>query len=162
MVRKKVTHLEGSFPSQCSGCRMCELVCSFTHERVFNPAHSRIRVVTLEAELIDYPVTCRQCTNPPCQKACPTNAIETNYSPLEANRIHEELCIGCGECVSACPFGAITIPAGEKFPVLCDLCGGNPQCVEYCPMKVLTFTSDEELAQRKKKKVAEEESKYRT
>jgi Fe-S-cluster-containing hydrogenase component 2 len=139
---------------------MCELVCSFTHHKIFNPALSRIRVVTLESELIDYPVTCRQCTNPPCQKACPTNAIERNNS-LTGNLIHEDLCIGCGECVGACPFGAITIPAGEKLPISCDLCKGNPQCVKYCPMQVLVFASDDEVARGKRGTVAKVETKDR-
>jgi len=158
MIRKKVTLQEDSFPVQCSGCRMCELVCSFTHYKIFNPALSRIKVAKLESELIDHPVTCRQCINPPCQKACPTSAIERN-NPLRVNRINEERCIGCGECAAACPFGAIFIPAGENFPVSCDLCEGEPKCVQFCPMKVLTFTSDEDLAKNKRKKVAEAESK---
>ena len=150
MVLKKVVFLEGSFPAQCTGCRMCELVCSFTHSRIFNPSLSRIRVTTRETELIDFPVICRQCLNPPCQKVCPTQAISRNS--LGANQIEEELCIGCGECVSACPFGAIYIPTGEKVPISCDLCGGDPQCVAYCPREVLTYTSNEGLARDKRVK----------
>jgi len=158
MARKRVILQEGRFPSQCSGCRVCELVCSFTHSRIFNPSISRIRVAKLESDLIDYPVTCRQCSNPPCQKVCPTQAIDRN-NHLGVNQINEELCIGCGECVLACPFGAISIPLGEKFPISCDLCGGKPQCVECCPMKVLVFASDEEVARGKRGTVAESEVK---
>jgi Fe-S-cluster-containing hydrogenase component 2 len=160
MERKRIILREGNFPSQCSGCRMCELVCSFTHHRIFNSFLSRIKVTTIESDLIDYPITCRQCYNPPCQKACPTNALDRD-NLLGVIQINEELCIGCGECVLACPFGAISIPQAEKFPISCDLCGGKPQCVEYCPMKVLTFISDENLARDKRKKVAECESKHR-
>jgi carbon-monoxide dehydrogenase iron sulfur subunit len=158
MAGEKVILQEGSFPSQCSGCRMCELVCSFVHSKVFNPSLSRIRIAKIESELIDYPVTCRQCYNPPCQKACPTQAIDRD-NPLGVNQINEDLCIGCGECVLACPFGAISIPPGEKFPVSCDLCGGEPQCVQYCPMKVLTFQRDEDVARKKRERIAETESK---
>ena len=158
MTRKRVILKEGSFPSQCSGCRMCEQVCSFTHHKIFNSSLSRIRVVTIESELIDHPLTCRLCSNPPCQKVCPTQAIDRSNS-LGVNQVNEERCIGCGECVLACPFGAISIPRAEKFPISCDLCGGNPQCVQYCPMKVLAFISDEDLAREKRKKVAEVESR---
>ncbi|TAN62337.1 MAG: (Fe-S)-binding protein, partial [Magnetospirillum sp.] len=31
-------------PEKCTGCRQCEMACSFEKERVFNPAKSRIRV----------------------------------------------------------------------------------------------------------------------
>lgn len=152
MALKKVIFQEGDFPHQCSGCKLCELVCSFTHYKIFNPSLSRIRVTSYEPELIDVPVTCKQCINPPCQNVCPTKAISRN--DLGVNQIDRELCIGCGECVLACPFGAINIPDGEEIPISCDLCGGNPQCVYYCPREVLLYTSDENLSRSKRGKIA--------
>jgi len=127
---------------------MCELVCSFFHYKIFNPSLSRIKVITNESELIDFPVTCRHCTDPTCQSVCPTQAISRN-NQQGVNQIDKELCVGCGECVSACPFGAIFIPLGEKVPISCDLCGGEPQCVKYCPREVLIYTSDEEDTSQK-------------
>jgi len=144
MALQRVALQEGDFPSQCSGCRMCELVCSFTHYKIFNPSLSRIRVITRESALIDFPVTCRQCSDPTCQEACPTQAISRD-NQLGVNKIEKEQCIGCGECVSVCPFGAIAIPPGEGVPISCDLCGGDPQCVKYCPRGVLNLTSEEGL-----------------
>ena len=143
MTLKRVALQEGDFPSQCTGCRMCELVCSFTHYKIFNPSLSRIRVVTQESKLIDFPVTCRQCQDPICQEVCPTQAISRD-NHLGVNRIDHERCMGCGECVTACPFGAIYIPAGENIPISCDLCGGDPQCVTYCPREVLKLIGNEE------------------
>jgi Fe-S-cluster-containing hydrogenase component 2 len=153
MPAKKVVLQEEGFPSQCTGCRMCELICSFTHYKTFNPSLSRIRVAKCEPDLIDYPVICRQCCNPPCRKACPSAAINPDIQ-TGASRIDPELCIGCGECVSACPFGAIYIPVGEKLPICCDLCDGDPQCVAYCPFKVLKYMSSEDLAKDKRQKTA--------
>lgn len=149
MAGKRVILQEGEFPSQCTGCRMCELVCSFTHYKIFNPSLSRIKVVTQESELIDFPIICRQCQDPTCKEVCPTQAISRD-NHLGVNRINNELCIGCGECVSACPFGAIYLPAGEKVPISCDLCGGDPQCVTYCPREVLNCTTDENSLWKKK------------
>jgi len=82
---------------------------------------------------------------------CPTKAISRNN--LGVNQVDRELCIGCGECVSACPFGAINIPENEEIPISCDLCGGDPQCVYYCPREVLIYTSDEGLARNKRGKI---------
>jgi len=149
MALKKVVFKEGDFPSQCTGCRMCELVCSFTHYKISNPSLSRIKVVTNESELIDFPVICRQCTDPTCQSVCPTQAISRN-NQQGVNQIDKELCVGCGECASACPFGAIFLPMGDKVPISCDLCGGEPQCVKYCPREVLVYTSNEEDTSQKR------------
>ena len=143
MTLKRIVFKEGIFPSQCTGCRICELVCSFFHYKIFNPALSRIKVITDESELLDFPVTCQHCLDPTCQSVCPTQAISRN-NQQGVNQIDEELCVGCGECVSACPFGAIFIPLGEKVPICCDLCGGEPQCVKYCPREVLFYISNEE------------------
>lgn len=154
MTVKRVIVQEGSFPSQCTGCRICELICSFTHYHIFNPSLSRIKVTKIEPLLIDHPVTCRQCQRPPCHEVCPTHAITRN-NDLGVNHIHEKLCIGCGECALACPFGAIYIPSGENFPISCDLCGGDPQCVRFCPFKVLQCRGDEDVAKEKRHKVAE-------
>jgi len=142
MALKRVVFQEGDFPSQCTGCRICELVCSFSHYTIFNPSLSRIKVTTEESALIDFPGTCRHCAEPTCMSVCPTEAISRKREGV--NQINKERCVGCGECVSACPYGAINIPMGEKVPISCDLCGGEPQCVEYCPRGVLVYTSDEE------------------
>jgi Fe-S-cluster-containing hydrogenase component 2 len=152
MALKRVIFQEGDFPFQCTGCRMCELVCSFTHYKIFNPSLARIRVTTNEPELIDFPVVCRLCLNPPCHEVCPTQAL-SKHNHLGINKIDREMCIGCGECVSACPFGAIYIPNGEKIPISCDLCGGDPRCVSFCPREVLSYTSNEGLARGKRGKL---------
>ena len=31
-------------PEKCAGCQLCRLICSFTHEEVFNPSKSQIIV----------------------------------------------------------------------------------------------------------------------
>lgn len=47
-------------------------------------------------------------------------------------------CLGCGDCVSACPFGAISMDAQTGLPVvdeaLCTACGS---CVKACPKHII-------------------------
>lgn len=43
----------------------------------------------------------------PCKRSCPTGALDINPNDRRA-MIKEELCVNCGSCMRACPFGAIS------------------------------------------------------
>lgn len=122
----------------CSRCRMCELICSFSHYQVSNPSRSRIRVVTL-GRGVDIPITCLNCFDAPCIDICPTGAMH-RLEPGDMVIVNSDTCIGCGMCVNACPIGAITLDPVENTAAKCDLCGGDPQCIKYCPPRVLQLT----------------------
>lgn len=55
-----------------------------------------------------------------------------------ALKINVETCIGCEACVSACPFGALSMTADNKAAVneACTACGA---CVDVCPVGALTL-----------------------
>lgn len=107
-------------------------------ENVINPRKARIRVVTVYPGTIDNPVVCRQCEEPPCVAACPVRAINIDEK-TKAVLVDANNCIGCENCVTACPYGAVTIGLREdkKPAVICDLCGGEPECVEWCPFEAI-------------------------
>jgi len=121
--------------TRCSGCRYCELWCSFRHYGVFTPSLSRITVVKDDALGIDYPLLCRFCDPAPCVESCPTNALRK--SAVGAFEVDEGKCSRCGECVKACPYGAVKQHPETRVPLICDLCGGNPVCVARCPTSAL-------------------------
>jgi len=60
-------------PLECSGCRICELVCSFTFEKVIDPNKARIKVITRGH--LDKPIACRNCQDAPCLEACKSRAL---------------------------------------------------------------------------------------
>jgi Fe-S-cluster-containing dehydrogenase component len=139
---------------KCTACMACELACSFTHEGAFVPTLSRIRVVRFMGQGLNVPVVCVNCTRPACVDVCPTGAAHTDRS-VPVVRINDEECIGCRECVTACPFGAADFHDEKEVAFVCDLCDGEPACVEHCIYGALTFEPIQSVAQRKRRITAE-------
>ena len=54
-------------------------------------------------------------------------------------RIDEDLCTGCGVCVSPCAEGAIVIVDGKARVVREELCDGAGFCLGVCPTGALTI-----------------------
>jgi len=133
-------------PEKCSGCRLCETACTYAHYGNYGSRTSRVRVVKLETQGIDYPVICQRCQNAPCVRACPTGAL-TQDKANGVIRVDEELCVGCGSCVKACPFGACNLHPEDLIPIMCDLCGGSPSCAEACPTGAIVFEEEEDRTQ---------------
>jgi CRP-like cAMP-binding protein/thioredoxin reductase/Fe-S-cluster-containing hydrogenase component 2 len=133
----------------CVGCDNCEAACAATHN-----GYSRLdRKGGKSFASIQVPVSCRHCENPLCMTDCPPNAL-TRLSSGEV--VIRDSCIGCGNCVSNCPYGVIKlvydgVQTGsalmrffglgkyEKGPAKaakCDQChtlAGGPACVRACP-----------------------------
>jgi len=133
---------------KCTGCRLCELVCSFRHYKAFNPKRSRITVIRDEEKGVFIPMTCLQCEDPPCMKTCPTHAIYRDENG--AIRIDYDKCIGCKLCIMYCPFGGISIDPATMKVIKCDLCGGDPECVKYCPKGAIQYVRVDEVGVKKR------------
>lgn len=54
-------------------------------------------------------------------------------------RIEEDLCTGCGLCVSPCAEGAIQIVDGKAKVIREELCDGAGFCLGVCPTGALTI-----------------------
>ncbi|MEA1960448.1 MAG: 4Fe-4S dicluster domain-containing protein [Bacillota bacterium] len=125
-------------PEKCTGCRTCELVCSFHHTGEFNPARSRISVVSFEKVGFSFPAVCQQCTVAACMQVCPVGAIVRN-DLTGAMEVNHDICLRCKMCMMACPFGATMYDETANIMIKCDLCGGDPECVKLCPSGAITF-----------------------
>lgn len=139
---------------KCTGCRLCELVCSVSHEGVSNPSRSRINVVKWESEGLYIPVSCQQCEDAPCKAACPVKAIERD-PVLDYVKIDYDKCIGCRSCVAVCPFGGMNFDVKNKKVFKCDLCDGDPQCVRFCEVKAIEYVEADQLSMGRKRDAAQ-------
>jgi len=123
-------------PDTCTGCRLCEVICSFNKSCNCDPFIGRIGVGKYEINSIENPVVCRQCEEPECVQVCPVGALVKD--PFTGVVEYDQgKCIKCGLCTKACPWGSIWKNKRDGFILKCDLCGGDPECVKYCPTNSL-------------------------
>lgn len=119
-------------PEKCTGCRACELACSFAHEEEFNPTRSRVSVLPLKDGEGAVPVMCLQCEQAACVTACPQHAIHEDVQ-TGARVVNNTRCVECKMCMHVCPFGCTSYDSVGRRIIKCDLCGGDPQCAKVCP-----------------------------
>ena len=71
-------------PELCTGCRVCQMECSFRYHNLFNPALANIKILETPKNGISYSIT------------------------------YTDECLDCNTCVEACVFGALKIEEGGK------------------------------------------------
>lgn len=136
------------FKEDCCGCHSCEVACKQEHHLGIGP---RLIRVNEESPLFN-PVYCHHCAKPPCQEACPVEAIDRNK--LGVVLINEDICIGCRECVTACPFGAMQFDDSKAIAAKCDLCFERiqqdraPACSLICPTGCILWGDTTSLLNR--------------
>jgi formate dehydrogenase iron-sulfur subunit len=107
---------------------------------------------------------CMHCEDPGCLKACPSPGAIVQY----ANGIvdfQEENCIGCGFCVTGCPFDVPRISKKDKKAYKCTLCsdrvsvGLEPACVKSCPTGAIVFGTKEDMKQHAEERIEDLKSR---
>ncbi len=132
----------------CMGCRLCEVYCRFEHSdsrdlikafKTESPQPSTLLRVE-RSEPISFAVTCRHCPEPHCVYACITGALHRELKSSIVT-VDKEKCIGCWNCILACPFGIIRQDKNQGKIAKCDLCleRDEPACVAYCPNEALVY-----------------------
>ena len=115
---------------RCIECNGCVTACKNENEVPWGV--NRRRVITLgdgEVGEKSISVACMHCTDAPCAAVCPVDCF---YTTDDGIVLHDkDLCIGCGYCFYACPFGAPQYPEKEAFGVRgkmdkCTFCAGGP------------------------------------
>ncbi|OLF17213.1 4Fe-4S dicluster domain-containing protein [Actinophytocola xanthii] len=95
---------------------------------------------------------CKHCTHAGCLDVCPTGALfRTEFGTVV---VQEDICNGCGYCVSGCPYGVIDRREGDGRAWKCTLCydrlrdGLEPACAKACPTDSIQFGPLAELRER--------------
>jgi Fe-S-cluster-containing dehydrogenase component len=139
---------------RCIGCRACEQACS---ECPGHGGHSMIHLDFLEraASVQTAPTVCMHCAEPACVSVCPADAIKIDPEGVVLSAASER-CIGCGNCVLACPFGVPKVDAVRELMMKCDLCydrtavGLKPMCATVCPSGALFYGTPGEVADQRR------------
>jgi formate dehydrogenase iron-sulfur subunit len=103
---------------------------------------------------------CMHCADPGCLKACPSPGAIVQYSNGIVD-FHQENCIGCGYCVTGCPFNIPRISKQDSKAYKCTLCsdrvsvGLEPACVKTCPTGAIVFGSKEDMIVHADERVAD-------
>jgi len=96
------------------------------------------------------PQVCMHCDDPICAQVCPADAIKKTPDGVVQSSLKPR-CVGCSNCVLACPFGVPKYDSYIDQMMKCDMCydrtsiGKRPMCATVCPSQALSFTTLEEI-----------------
>lgn len=135
--------------SRCIGCRACVQACE---ECDTHRGRSMIHLEAIDREhtVQTAPQVCMHCEDPICARVCPADAIKQTPDGVTQSSLKPR-CIGCTNCVVACPFGVPKYDAAIDQMMKCDYCydrtsvGKRPMCATVCPSQALAFTTLDEI-----------------
>ena len=136
--------------SRCIGCEACVQACEEcgTHR---GQSLIHLEFIDRGASTQTAPMVCMHCEDPTCAQVCPADAIKQNEDGVVQSALKPR-CIGCSNCVLACPFGVPKYFALPDQMMKCDMCydrssvGLKPMCASVCPSQALWFGPPEEFA----------------
>jgi tetrathionate reductase subunit B len=126
---------------KCVGCQACTVACNAEWDIPPGFARTHVRPTPITGTFPKlasgfHVAQCNQCDRPPCAEACPSGATSQGVDGIV--RVDEDLCIGCGFCMPACPYEARYIHPVTRKVDKCDFCvsrierGEAPVCVATC------------------------------
>ena len=135
--------------ARCIGCQACVQACM---ECDTHRGTSMIHLETVaRAETVQTtPQVCMHCEDPICARVCPADAIKQTDDGVTMSSLKPR-CIGCSNCVLACPFGVPKYMGAIDQMMKCDYCydrtstGKKPMCATVCPSQALAFLEPSEF-----------------
>ncbi|MFC1980203.1 (4Fe-4S)-binding protein [Chloroflexota bacterium] len=126
--------------NKCTGCKLCEVMCSAFHAEpkysIVNQKRSRIRVFRDRVNNIHVPIFAGPYTDAEC--------LGRNVVIINDKEYGE-----CSFCGVSCPSrNLFKEPDDPDIPLKCDMCGepppSEPICVKWCISDALTYVEREE------------------
>jgi formate dehydrogenase iron-sulfur subunit len=171
-IRRQPTVTKLVDTSTCIGCKACEVACQEWNDL---PPEATVQSGTYQTlpdmtsnfwNLIRFSEhdseggfhwlmrkdQCMHCSEPGCLIACPAPGAIVQY----ANGIvdfQQDNCIGCGYCMTGCPFNVPKFANDTRRVYKCTMCvdrvsvGLQPACVKACPTSCLQFGEKDAILQ---------------
>src|SRR5512143_2334125 len=166
--------------TKCIGCKACQVACmewndtrdaiGNNHGVLDNPmdltenSWTVMRYAEVETDRgLEWLIRkdgCMHCADPGCLKACPAPGAIVQYSNGIVD-FQEENCIGCGYCITGCPFNIPRLSKKDSKVYKCTLCsdrvavGLEPACIKTCPTGALVFGTKQDMIHHAEGRVAD-------
>ncbi len=166
--------------SKCIGCKACQVACMEWNDTRDAIGHNHgvlddpmdltenswtvMRYSEVETDRgLEWLIRkdgCMHCADPGCLKACPAPGAIVQYSNGIVD-FHEENCIGCGYCITGCPFNIPRLSKKDSKVYKCTLCadrvavGLEPACVKTCPTGAIVFGTKEKMIQHAEERLVD-------
>jgi len=158
----------------CIGCKACEAACQEwndqdltvgsvqpeggTYQTLPDLRHDfwnliKFKEVTREDGSFSWIMAkyqCMHCVDAGCLAACPAPGAIFRRENGVVDFDHDK-CIGCGYCITGCPFDVPRLSPVTHKVYKCTLCsdrtsvGLEPACIKACPTNCLTFGARDDL-----------------
>lgn len=129
----------------CIGCHACTVACKSENQVPVGDFRTWVKYT----EIGSFPairrhfavLRCNHCSNAPCVKICPVNALEKRDDGIVD--LDRDACIGCKACMQACPYDAIYLNDDSGAAEKCHYCAHRieqelePACVTVCPERAI-------------------------
>ncbi len=159
--------------SLCIGCKACEVACQEWNDQEFTLGtfggtyqtmpqleHNFWNLIKFNEFETDGQMSwlmtkyqCMHCQDAGCMKACPAPGAIVRLPNGTVDFNHDN-CIGCGYCITGCPFDVPRLSPETKKVYKCTLCsdrtavGLEPACIKTCPTNCLTFGTRTDLLRK--------------
>jgi formate dehydrogenase iron-sulfur subunit len=155
----------------CIGCKACEIACQEwndlpfaattfdnTHQTMPSTAWNFWNLIKFNEQPKEDGTMmwlmrkdqCMHCADPGCLAACPADGAIVQYTNGIVD-FQQDKCIGCGYCITGCPFDVPKLNPTTKKVHKCTLCSDRvsqslePACIKACPTGCLHFGSKDDM-----------------